>query len=205
MNTLEKRCIELSYKHRLTHISSVLNTVNLLDSIYLLRVPSDPVVLGNSHAALALYVVLESRGLCDAEAMIKKHGTHAGRDMENGIWVSGGSLGQAETIAVGMALADRDRTVWLITSDGACAEGAIWEAFHMVSDQNLANLSIYVIANGFGGYRSIDIPVLEKRLLDALFPCWATLVKPTLKYPFLQGLAGHYLTLNEQQYQEMMQ
>ena len=72
MNTLEKRCIELSYKHRLTHISSVLNTVNLLDSIYLLRVPSDPVVLGNSHAALALYVVLESRGLCDAEAMIKK-------------------------------------------------------------------------------------------------------------------------------------
>lgn len=204
MNTLKKRCIELSYKHGLTHISSVLNTVDLLDSIYRMRLEDDPVVLGNSHAALALYVVLESRGLCDAEAMIKKHGTHAGRDVGHGIWVSGGSLGQAETIAVGMALADRLRVVWLVTSDGACAEGSVWEAFHMVSDQHATNLRIYVVANGLGGYGSIDIPVLERRLLDALFPCWATLIQPELQYPFLRGLAGHYVTLTEQQYQEMM-
>src|SRR5690349_20528071 len=106
-NPLEKRIIALSYKYQLTHISSCLNTVNLLEWIYDRRGCrldgrlSDPVILGNGHAGLALYAVLESKNLCDAEEMINKHGVHPSRDMDNGIWCSSGSLGQAETIAVG--------------------------------------------------------------------------------------------------------
>src|SRR3954467_5622239 len=120
MNDLEKRVIELSYRHKLTHISSCLNCVNLIDWIYSQKKPEDVFIQGNGHGALAHYVVLEKYGLCDAEAMIKKHGVHASRDVEHGVMVSNGSLGQAETIAVGLALADRNRKVWLVTSDGAC-------------------------------------------------------------------------------------
>ncbi len=125
MNDLEKRIIELSYRHQLTHVSSCLNCVNLIDWIYGQRKANDPFVLDNGHASLAHYVVLEKHGLCDAEEMVKKHGTHSSRDMEHGIWCSNGSLGQAATVAVGMALADKNRTVWLVTSDGACMEGTV--------------------------------------------------------------------------------
>lgn len=203
MTPLQRRIVDLSYKHRLTHISSCLNTVGTLDTIYQMRAPDEPVCLGNSHAACALYVVLEKHGLCDAEEMIAKHGTHAGRDPEHGIWVSGGSLGQVETVAIGMALANRGRRVWLVTSDGACAEGSVWEAFHIAWDNRLDNLRVFVIANGYGGYREINLNTLHQRLQLALRTFrW---VEPDpLYFPFLQGLDGHYAVLTEAQYNEMM-
>lgn len=206
MNTLWARACELSYRHGLTHVSSVLNTVDILELIYGIRNPDDPVVLGNSHAALALYVVLDAFGLCDVEEMIRKHGTHASRDMENGIWVSGGSLGQAETIAVGMAIADRTRTVYLVTSDGACAEGSVWEAFRLAAQLRLTNLKVTVIANGFGGYGEIDIAALSKQL-NALDLPYLEVIDTNIRFTlpeWLQGLKGHYVTLTHANHMEVI-
>lgn len=203
VNNLKRRCIELSFKHRLTHISSVLNTVDVLASIYRGQSKADPVVLGNSHAALALYVTLESLGRCDAEEMIAKHGTHAGRDPEHGIWVSGGSLGQCETISVGSALADRTKVVQLVTSDGALAEGCCWEAFRFASDQHLNNLRIHVIANGYGGYGEVDVAKLTALLTAIPFLHW-DLYTPVIEWPWLQGLRGHYATINQEQCEAML-
>lgn len=205
LNNLERRIIELSYQNSLTHISSCLNTVNVLAEIYKTRQPNDPVVLGNAHAALALYVVLESYDLCDAEYMVITQGTHQSRDQSHGIWVSGGSLGQAETIAVGMAIADRNRVVHLVTSDGACAEGCVWEAFHLASKLELQNLKIHVIANGYGGYGKINTGELRIRLDEALDPIpfhWHQV--PEIEWPWLRGLAGHYVALTEENYEAMM-
>lgn len=204
MNKLERRCIELSYKHKLTHISSVLNAVNLLADIYSRRKLGDPVVLGPSHAALALYVVLEAFGeTADAEALVYKHGTHASRDMANGIWVSGGSLGQAETVAVGMAIADKKRTVWMVTSDGSLAEGSVWEALHLAAKLKLTNLNVTVIANGLAGYGEVNVETLKLRILSLLYPVF-DFVEPRMEWPWLKGLAGHYMQLNQEQYEEMM-
>lgn len=198
MNKLERRVVELSYRFKLTHISSCLNTVNIIDEIYGLRADNEPFVLGNGHAGLALYVVLESRGKCDAEEMIKKHGTHPSRDMEHGIYVSSGSLGQAETVAVGFALADKNRKVWLVTSDGACAEGSVHEAAKFWRRPRCLNLRVYVVFNALGAYGKTylrDMPAaVEIRCTGNQFT-----------YPkWLQGLPGHYLTLTEEQYDELM-
>jgi len=198
MNTLEKRIIELSFKHQLSHISSCLNCVNLLDWIYNERKDDEPVCLDNSHAALALYVVLEKHGLCDAEEMIEKHGTHAGRDLEHGIWVSGGSLGQVATVAAGMALADKNRKVWLVTSDGACMEGAVHEAIRF-SNQNAPNLKTYIVFNGLGAYGK----VFEEQMPRGLYVYLSRVDER--HYPeWLRGLEGHYLKLNQQQFEELM-
>lgn len=195
MNPLEKRIVDISYRHKLTHVSSCLNTVNVIDYIYAVRKPNDPFVLGNSHAALALFVVLEKHRLCDAEDMVNRYGTHAARDMDRGVWVSGGSLGQAETVAVGMALANKGQTVWLVTSDGACAEGSVSEVFRCRSLFRLHNLEIHIICNGFGAYGpAFPLPYHDCRLH------W---VKDRLP-SFLSGLAGHYLTLNAEQHAELM-
>lgn len=204
MNTLERRCIEISYKNRLTHVSSVLNTVNTLDAIYARRAIADPVLLCNCHASLAHYVVLEAHGLCNAQEMVEKHGTHAHRDMEHGVWASGGSLGQLEPIAVGMALADRKRNVWLVTSDGACAEGSVWEAFRLASEQRLGNLHIYVIANGLGAYGPIDTDKLRDRLAFFLYPLTFEFVSPKMPFQWLEGLDGHYMKISDEQFKEAM-
>lgn len=204
MNKLVKRIIELSYRNKLTHVSSCLNTVNLLENIYLMRKRDDPVVLGNSHAALALYVILEHNGLCDAEDMINKHGVHASRDMQNGIWVSGGSLGQPETIAVGMALSDRKKNVWLITSDGAMSEGSVWESLYFAEEQMLMNLHISIVVNGFGAYRSIDSHYLWRRCNESFKDLDWTFHLTEMPFPWLEGLDGHYLVISDEQYREAM-
>lgn len=202
LNKLERRIIELSFKHGLSHISSCLNTVNVLADIYDQLRDTDPVCLDNSHSALALFVVLEAEGLCDAEEMIKTHGTHAGRDRKAGIWVSGGSLGQVATVSVGMALADRKRNVYLVLSDGGLAEGCIWEALNVAREQKLDNLIVHVIANGFGAYRDINLDNLCARL-DAFFPSffWH---EPKMPATFLEGLNGHYCKLTKDQYEELI-
>jgi len=201
MNTLEKRIIDLSYKHGLTHISSCLTTLPALEDIYRVKEPNDEVVLGNSHSALALYVLLEEKGV-NAEDLIKRMGTHAERSLKDGIFVSGGSLGQAETVAVGMALADRSRTVYLVTSDGACAEGSVWEALRIAGDFRLENLRVSVIANGYSAYGRIDLDDLERRL-KTFYPVLFYRVN-LFDYPdFLQGIDGHYVKLDEEKYKEI--
>lgn len=195
LTRLAKRCVELSYKHGLTHVSSVLNCVDIIDEIYQQRTENDPFILGAGHASLAHYVVLESRGGRDAEMMILKHGVHSWRDIENGIWCSNGSLGQAETVAVGFALANPNRQVWLLTSDGACMEGSVCEAMRFAR-KRCPNLRTYVAFNGLGAYGDInlgDIPFgTVVRTVGQDYPTW------------LKGLPGHYLKLTKEQCEELM-
>ncbi len=172
--------------------------MNLIDWIYEQRHKDAPFILDNCHASLAHYVVLEKHGLCDPDEMIAWHGVHASRDMEHGIWVSGGSLGQAATISVGMAMADKNRTVWLVTSDGSCMEGATCEAIR-VSSRHCPNLKIYIVFNGLGAYGEIkhgDLPIEPNCQIHYVdqrhYPVW------------LRGLQGHYLILNQEQHDELM-
>lgn len=200
MNNLEKRIIDLSFRHKLSHIGSCLIAVNQIDTIYSVKEKDDIFVLGNAHAALALYVVLEKYGLAKAEELIEKCGTHQERG--GSIIVSGGSLGQAETIAVGMAMANRTRNVYLMTSDGACAEGSVWEALRIATEQRLENLRVVVIANGYSAYSKVDLDYLESRL-QAFYP--VLFVRANL-YDFpdwLQGLSAHYVVMNDEQFKEV--
>lgn len=193
MTDLQKRCVDISYRHKLTHVSSVLNTVNLIDDIYSVKRAEDPFVLGNAHASLALYAVLEKHKLCDAEEMVQRHGTHTCRDMEHGVWVSGGSLGQAETVAVGMALANVARWVWLVSSDGALMEGSVYEAMRIAP----SNLKRFAVCNGYGAYGRIH--------LWDISDSWERVNVDQESYPYwLRGLPGHYLTLTKEQHEELM-
>lgn len=203
MTKLRKRVLELSHKLGLSHIGSCIATVDTLDQIYSIKKPHEPFVLSNGHAALALYCVLEKYEGADAEALFKKHGVHPNRDMENGIWASTGSLGHGLGIAVGYALANRDRLVFVTISDGEAAEGSIWEALRIASDNRLENLRVAVIANGYGAYSEIDIVDLDNRI-NAFYP--SMMIKTNMfAYPdYLNGLNGHYHTLTDEQYKGIL-
>lgn len=198
MNTL-KRLIDIAYNKKLTHLSSSITSLPIIEKIYQIKNDDDIFVLGNSHAALALWVVLESKGICNAEEMVDKYGTHAFRDLKHGVHVSGGSLGQPETIAVGMALADRNKDVYLVTSDGACAEGSIWESLRIAHDLKLTNLKVVVIANGQSATGEVDVDYLESRLKSF----FNVVVHRTNMEKFpesLRGIKGHYNCLSLEDY-----
>lgn len=201
LNKLERRIIDVSYKNRLPHIGSCLNSVSIVDKIYMVKKKDDPFILSNGHAGVALYAVLEKYEGKNAEELFEKHGTHPNRDLKDGIWASTGSLGQGLAIGVGMALADKTRNVYVLLSDGECAEGSIWEALRIAGEKRIENLRVMVAANGLGGYSHIDADILEMRIPN-FYPC--VVVKTNmLRWPsFLNGLSGHYAVMNKKQYGE---
>lgn len=221
---LIKRIIDISFKYKLSHIGSCLSVIDILDSIYALRKKDEPVILSNGHAGVALYVILEKYGMKNAEDLYVKHGVHPNRDLSDGIYVSTGSLGQGLPIAVGMAIVNKNKDVYCITSDGECAEGSIWESIRIASEQKLSNLKIVVSINGYGAYDKIDVKVLPKRFKT--FGCKITEInghkqeklrkalksesqtKPLVvlantrvdRLSFLRGLDAHYKVMTEPEY-----
>jgi len=203
MNDLEKRIVSLSYKHHLSHISSCLTSVNVIDKIYQVKKKDEPFILSNGHAGLALYTILEKYEGKNAENLWKKHGTHPNRDKEDGIWCSTGSLGQGITIAVGMALADRSRNVYVLISDGECAEGAVWEALMIASKLKLENLRITCIGNGYSAFNKVDLDLLDIRL-NSFYPTLMVRANLFNLPEYLNGIEGHYHKLSEKEYKEAL-
>jgi transketolase len=203
MNELKKRIIFLSYRYGLSHIGSCLDAVDTIDKIYQVKKKNEPFILSNGHAGLALYVVLEKYEGKDAEKLLKKHGIHPSRDKEDGIWCSTGSLGQGLPIAVGMAMANRKRNVYVLTSDGEMNEGSCWEALRIAAEQRLENLRVTVIGNGYTALGKTDDDLLDLRL-QFFYP--SLMVRTNLfAFPdFLQGLWGHYRVLDKKQYREVI-
>ncbi len=204
MNDLEKRITEIAYKLKITHLNAAYTAVGILDEIYKLRKPDEPVIISQGHALCALLVVLEKYEGKDAMKLNEKYGTHPTRCLEDGLWCSTGSLGQGITIAVGMALANPDKNIWVLTSDGEMTEGSCWEALKIAKEHNINNLKIYVNANGFSCYQSVDVDILEKRL-EQFYPC-EVVRTDMFKYPsWLQDIDGHYQAISSpERYEEIM-
>ena len=203
LTKLEKRIIEISFKKKISHISSCLTAVNIIDNIYKRKKDNEPFILDNGHAAIALYCVLEKYFGINAEMLFDKHGVHPNVDMKNRIWCSTGSLAIGLGIGVGIALADRSKLCYILTSDGAMNEGLAWEALRIAGELRLKNLRITCNANGFGAYSKINVDLLEKRL-KMFFPVHV-LRTNMRRYPkFLQAVTGHYTILNEKQYIEVL-
>ena len=203
LDKLERRIIDLAYKHKLSHLSSCLTAVKLIDHIYLIKKDNDSFVLDNGHAGLALYTVLEKFWMHNAEDLLEEHGVHPHRAPEQHIDVSTGSLGQGLPIAVGMAIADPENLVYCLTSDGSMNEGSNWEALRIAGEQRIENLRLTVNANGYSAYGKTDPDLLDTRM-QYFYP---SLVLQTNmnKYPdYLNGVDGHYHTLTEEEYQDLI-
>lgn len=195
---LKKRVLDISFTRKLSHIGSCLSALSIIYEIYKVKGDS-PFILSSGHAGLALYTILEHFEGKNAEKLFDKHGVHPNRDLEDGIYVSTGSLGHGLGIAVGMALSNRDEEVYCLVSDGECAEGSIWEALNVVKAQNLLNLKIYVNCNWYGAY-SVISPYDLKLKLDAFAPNVRSRETSVEQLPFLKGQKAHYHVMSAEDY-----
>jgi len=202
LEKLQKRIFEITFQEKLSHLSSCLSALPIIHEIYDQKKEDEIFILSNGHAGLALYCELESRYGIDPVMLLHKHGIHPGKDLENKLYCSTGSLGSGLPIAVGHALADRNKNVWCMISDGEAAEGSIWESLRFAHEQQLDNLRVYVNINGMGAYDYIDVDYLEKRLLAFLPTINIRKSEPT-KLPFAEGLLSHYYVMKPEDYAKL--
>jgi transketolase len=227
-NFLRRRILEISYQRNLSHLGSNLSAVDLIYAIYSIKNKDDRFILSSGHAGIALYVVLEKNGMLAGTA-IDTLCIHPERDVNKCIDLSTGSLGHGLPIALGMAIANRAKTVYCVSSDGECAEGSIWEALRVARDYKVSNLKIVINANGWGAYDPIDLADLLKRfkgfgyrviladghnirgLRNALIseirdqPLLIFAKTNVEQFPFLKGLDAHYYVMNESDYKSAME
>lgn len=217
---LRRRILEISHEAHVSHLGSALSVVDIIAAIYRAKKTGEKVVLSAGHSAVALYAVLEQHGLL-LNPNLKDLNIHPDRNPAIGIDVSTGSLGQGLPIALGIALADRSKNVWVVTTDGEMAEGSMWESLRIASEQKLGNLKLFVNANGFGAYGPVETKLLSQRIEAfgwSIYPAdghdmddlkriinnadgssavpTAIIARTTSEqFPFLKGLDAHYYVM----------
>jgi transketolase len=196
INKLNKRILEISVKHNLSHLGSCFTALPIIYEIYNKKKPEDKFVLSSGHAGLALYVVLEHFYGVDAEHLLETHGIHPERDLENFIDVSTGSLGLGIIIATGIALANPNIKVYCVISDGESAEGSIWEALRFIDDENLSNIEVHANVNGWAAYKPVNSDKLTQRLKSFLPEINIHYTDVNEIIQFETSLAAHYVMAN---------
>jgi transketolase len=161
---------------RASHVGSCLSMTDTLAVLYgaVLRVdPARPewpdrdrFLLSKGHGAAAAYATLAECGFfplswldtyCRDGSPLAGHITHHGVP---GVEVSSGSLGHGLSLGCGMALAGKhDRQpyrVFVLTSDGECDEGSIWEAALFAPHHRLDNLVAIVDYNKIQSFGTVS-------------------------------------------------
>jgi transketolase len=177
---LRELALEMAVRSGECHIASAFSCAEILTVLYrqVLRPEhGDRVLLSKGHAASALYAALVLEGVLPEEETLAGYcqdGGLAGHPERGvpGVAMTGGSLGQGPSIAVGYALADRadaaDRRTFCVTGDGELNEGAVWEAISLAGHLGLANLTLVVDANGRQGLGEtadvLDLGAIESKV-----------------------------------------
>jgi len=198
---LYKRIIDISYKYKLSHIGSNLSSVGIIDNIFKNKQPEDIFILSSGHAALALYCIIEKYQNINAEELYLECGAHPKRNDSKYIYCSTGSLGMGITITLGRAIANKNRKVYVLISDGECAEGSVWEALKTIVELNITNIEVHVNINGYAAYKEVDKKYLSERL--KIFLPNINIHYTESDYGVMSGLQSHYKVLNESEYKLM--
>jgi transketolase len=116
----------------------------------------DHFVLSTGHSAIAVFAALHELGLYELDEL-ETYGMDGSRIEESplegtpGFEITGGSLGQGVSQAVGMALGERvkrtDSRVYCVVSDGELQEGQVWEAAMAAGHHRLDNFVLMVDNN----------------------------------------------------------
>jgi transketolase len=204
MVDLKKRIVEIAYKHKLGHLGSYLSSVDIIDEIYSKMDKDDIFILSSGHASLAMYVCIEKYHGINAEDLFIKHGGHPHLDEKNKIYCSTGSLGLGLPIALGRALANPNRKVWVLISDGEAAEGSIWEALKTIHELSIQNIEVFVNINGVCAYKEVDKDYISKRL-TAFLPNINLRYTTVEQYSFFKGLNAHYHIMSEENFKQVIE
>lgn len=149
-----------------SHLGGSFSCTEILAVLYgeVLNVnPKDPYnpnrdifIPSKNHCVLAHLPALAEKGFFPKEELMefqKDGGRLTGypKNVEIGLEYSGGSLGMAISVGIGLALAAREEKrptqVYILMGDGELNEGSIWEAFMSAAQYKLSNLTAIIDRN----------------------------------------------------------
>lgn len=150
-----------------SHIGAALSVIDILAVLYGEVADVSPhrvddpardiVLVSKGHSASGVYAVMAHAGYFPLEWLDDYYldGSHLGGHVTAhgipGVELSTGALGHALPFGVGRALTDSldgiDRRVFVVLSDGECAEGSNWEAALMAAHHRLGNLTVVIDRN----------------------------------------------------------
>ncbi|GHT73794.1 transketolase, N-terminal subunit [Bacteroidia bacterium] len=185
---MRRKIIRLAYLGGTGHIASSLSSLDIIVALYCSKVlvfdaknplmsARDRFILSKGHAAMALYNVLCEEGFFSWNELktFCKPGTIFGGEpthIISGVECATGALGHGLSFGVGMALSAKIRKqshlTYVLTGDGECQEGSIWEAAMSIAQNNLNNLIWIIDRNNLQATGRInkitDIDPLEVKL-----------------------------------------
>jgi transketolase len=167
-----KDILRMLYTAGESHIGSCYSCIDILSVLYnrvLHYNPKNPewnerdkFLLGKGHAVAALSATRARAGYFSLSELDNycRNGTiwqgHSRRDFVPGIEVSAGSLGHALNMGTGMAYSNRltknPGHIYVLTGDGECNEGSVWEAAMFAGKWKLTNLTLIVDRNWIQAY-----------------------------------------------------
>jgi len=149
-----------------SHLGGSLSAIEIMAVLYgeVLRVdPANPLdpnrdifIPSKNHCVLAHIPALAERGFIEKEEILefqKDGGRLTGypQRQEIGLEYSGGSLGMAISVGIGLALGSREKQkgndIYVLMGDGELNEGSIWEAFMSAAHYKLDNLTAIIDRN----------------------------------------------------------
>ena len=144
---LRDRILDVALRDEMGHIPSALSILDIVWTLYdKVMTKDDQFILSKGHGVMALYAVLEEKGLLDWSEKLWGHPKRGGA-----ILASTGSLGHGLPMAVGLALAKKIKgepgRVFCLVGDGECNEGTIWESAMVAAHHKLDNLVVIVDQN----------------------------------------------------------
>lgn len=173
----------LSTGQKGSHLGGSLSCMEILAVLYgeVLRLDAanprweerDRFIPSKNHCTLAHFPALAEAGLIEASELCeftKDGGRLVGypKNVDIGLEYSGGSLGMAISVGIGIALASRERgrtnRVYVLMGDGELNEGCIWEAFMSAAQYKLDNLVAVIDRN----HLSYDGDTEEVMALESL-------------------------------------
>ncbi|MCF8527457.1 MAG: transketolase [Candidatus Nanopelagicales bacterium] len=150
-----------------SHIGAALSVIDILSVLYgevadvAPHRTEDPardiVLVSKGHSASGVYAVMAHAGFFPVEWLDDYYldgsrlGGHVTAHGIPGVELSTGALGHALPFGVGRAITDQldgiDRRVFVVLSDGECAEGSNWEAALMAAHRDLRNMTVIIDRN----------------------------------------------------------
>ncbi len=159
---LRNRILEIAYRDEMGHIPSALSILDIVWTLYdKVMTKDDQFILSKGHGCMALYAILEEKGLFDWSTKAQGHPKRGGA-----ILASTGSLGHGLPMAVGLAMAKKIKgeagRVFCLIGDGECNEGTTWESAMLAAHHKLDNLVVIVDQN-HSSDRALDTGNLKEK------------------------------------------
>lgn len=166
---IRKDIIEMLHQAESGHPGGSLSCIDILTVLYENFLRHDPkrpdwedrdrFILSKGHGVPALYGILAREGyIPHEELMTLRHLNsrlqgHPDKSRLSIMEASTGSLGQGLSIGIGMALAakisNKDFHTYVLTGDGECQEGQIWESVAYAGHNQVERLTLIVDENKF--------------------------------------------------------